>query len=112
MAEKDIFNLYIDGQVDGKKVVDFLKYKKKDVAAAVGIAQKSVRYDNKMPAELSGRLTEWAVAINLVGDHFQDEHRTMLWFQTVNPILGGVSPQAMIKAGRVDKLLKFIQTVD
>ena len=110
VPKEDTFNLYNDGQVDGKKVVDFLKYKKKDVAVATGVSPKSVRYDSKMPAELAARLTEWAVAINLVGNHFKDEHKTMLWFQTVNPLLGNVSPQAMIKAGRFKKLLKFIQT--
>ncbi|MCP4679735.1 MAG: hypothetical protein GY854_30445 [Deltaproteobacteria bacterium] len=110
VPEEDTFNLYTDGQVDGKKVVDFLKYKKKDVAVATGISTQSVRYDNKMPAELAERLTEWAVAINLVGNHFKDAHKTILWFQTINPLLGNVSPQAMIKAGRFKKLLKFIQT--
>ncbi len=110
VPREDKFDLYSEGQVDGKKVVDFLRYKKRDVAVATGIPAKSVRYDNKMPADLKERLTEWAVAINLVGEYFDDEHKTVLWFQTINPLLGNVSPQAMIRAGRFKKLLNFIQT--
>ncbi len=110
VPSEDIFNLYSDGQVDGKRVVELLKCRKKDVARATGISAKSIRYDNKMPATLKDRLTEWAVTINLVGSYFKDVHKTMLWFQTDNPLLGNVPPLAMIKAGRFKKLLKFIQT--
>ncbi len=104
------FALFTDGQPNVKKVVDILKYKKKDVSVAADVPLKSVRYDNKMPEALRERFTEWAVAISLVGGYFDDEHKTVLWFQTINPLLGNVSPQAMIRAGRFKKLLKFIQT--
>lgn len=36
--------------------------------------------------------------------------KTWLWFKTPNPALGSVSPLDMIKAGRVEKLKKFIDT--
>ena len=107
---EDKFNFYSDGQLDGKRVVDCLKYKKNDVAKAADIPLKSVRYDSKMPAVLEERLIEWATAINLVANYFNDLQKTILWFQTVNPLLGNVSPKVMIRAGRFKKLLKFIQT--
>ena len=99
------------GEPDSRKVLDFLKYKKQDVAAATDIPIKSVRYDNKMPSELRERLIEWATAINLVVGFFdKDMQKTILWFGMPNPLLGGISPRDMIRIGRFKKLLKFIQT--
>jgi hypothetical protein len=106
---EDTLNLYNSGQLNAKKVVSLLNYKKRDVSVAAGIPERSVRYDGRMPAELKERLSEWAIALNLVGNYFKDEHKTILWFQTVNPLLGNVSPKAIIRAGRFKKLLKFIQ---
>ncbi len=110
VAENDIFQLFQDGEPDGKKVVDFLNYKKEDVSVAANIPRTSVRYDLKMPAELRERLMEWATAINLVGSYFDDQEKTMLWFQVPNPLLGGHSPRDMIRVGRFKKLLHFVQT--
>lgn len=110
IPQEDNLHLYDGGELDAKKVVDFLDYKKRDVATAADVSIKSVRYDHKMPAALRERIREWAVAINLVGGFFRDERRTMLWFHTPNPMLGNVSPKAMIRAGRFAKLLRYIQT--
>jgi hypothetical protein len=87
-----------------------LKYKKQDVAKATNVPLGSIRYDAKMPAELRERLTEWAIAINLVAAFFRNQQRTLLWFQTTNPLLGGLSPRDMIRLGRFQKLFKFINT--
>jgi hypothetical protein len=70
----------------------------------------SIRYDLKMPEELMERMREWATALNLVANFFNDEHKTMLWFQLPNPLLGNMTPREMIRVGRFNKLLKFIQT--
>ena len=110
VPEKDYLHLFERGTLDAKKVVDFLEYKKQDVSAAANVPISSVRYDEKMPAELRGRLMEWATAINLVASYFRDAQRTMLWFQVSNPQLGGVSPRDMIRIGRFKKLMRFIQT--
>lgn len=97
--------------VDGEKVVKFLKYKKEDVSVATSVPLSSIRYDEKkMPAELRERLTQWATALNLVADYFQDEKKTIIWFSMPNPLLGGMSPRDMIRVGRFKKLLNFIQT--
>jgi hypothetical protein len=110
IPREDYVHLFHNGEPDGNKVVDFLKYKKEDVATAANIPISSVRYDQKIPAELKERLTEWAIAINLVAEFFQDEEKTMLWFAMPNILLGGMSPREMIRVGRFKKLLNFIQT--
>jgi len=51
-----------------------------------------------------------ARALILVAKFFQnDEERTALWFRTINPLLGNVTPIIMISSGLSEKLLKFIQ---
>lgn len=99
-------------KVDAKKVIDFLGYKKIDVVNATNISANNVRYeDNKIPKELQERLTEWAIAINLVAGFFKNNRdKTFLWFSMPNPLLGGMSPRDMIRVGRFKKLLNFIQT--
>lgn len=110
VPNKDYFHFFQKGEPDGSRIVDFLKYKKADVSVAANVPMTSVRYDEKMPAELKERLIEWATAINLVGSYFKDHQRTLLWFQVPNPLLGDMSPRDMIRVGRFKKLLKFIQT--
>lgn len=111
VPDKDMGKFFLaGGEVNGEKVVKFLKYKKEDVSVASGVPMTSVRYDAKMPSELKERMVEWATAINLVANHFGDLDKTMLWFQVSNPLLGGLSPRDMIRVGRFKKLMKFIQT--
>ena len=38
-----------------------------------------------------------------------DKDKAHLWFMSKNPMLGGISPDQMIDAGRYDRLLRFIQ---
>ena len=46
----------------------------------------------------------------LVAGFFVDEpHKTKLWFSSPNPLLGNITPNAMIALGRTKKLLKFIE---
>jgi uncharacterized protein (DUF2384 family) len=112
IAAQDYCHLFTkSGSPDAQKVIDLLKYKKQDLAAATDIPIKSIRYDEKMPAELKERLTEWATALNLVAGFFgKDINKTALWFSTPNPLLGDMSPRDVIRVGRYKKLLKFIQT--
>lgn len=110
VPKKDVFHLFNGAQPDGKKVADFLNYRKEDISVATGVPIGSVRYDSKMPEVLRQRLVEWATAINLVGSFFNDQDKTILWFQVPNPLLGNIAPRDMIRIGRFDKLLKFIQT--
>ena len=107
---RDFLHLFEKNRPNAQKVVQLLAYKKQDVAVASSVPLKSVRYDAKMPEELLARIREWALALNLVANYFNDEAKTVLWFQTQNPLLGGLAPRDMIRIGRFNKLLKFIQT--
>ena len=110
IPSEDRMQLFSKGEPEGKKIADFLNYKKQDVSVATGIPLASIRYDIKMPAELRERLVEWATALNLVAEYFNDAEKTVLWFQVSNPLLGNMTPRDMIRLGRFKKLLKFIQT--
>jgi hypothetical protein len=95
---------------DLKKVVDYLEFTNEDVAGATGVPKVSIRYDEKIPKELKQRLLEIAVICELVAEFFQgDLKKTELWFRIKNPLLGNISPRDMIRIGRYQKLLKFIQ---
>lgn len=107
---KDYMHLFDAGNVNGKKVAEYLKYKKEDISVAASVPVSSVRYDDKMPDVLRQRMTEWAIAINLIAGFFNDPEKTILWFNIPNPQLGDITPRDMIRLGRFNKLLKFIQS--
>lgn len=95
---------------DPKKVVRYLKFTQADVSSATRIARASIRYDDKMPPELLTRLQEIAMVCELVAEYFNgDLKKTALWFSLKNPLLGNISPRDMIRIGRYEKLLSFIQ---
>lgn len=110
IPQNDILGFYQQGKPQYKRPVEFLRYKKADVAVATNTAQNSIRYDDKMPEELRERIIEWASAINLVASYFNNLDKTMMWFQMPNPKLGNISPRDMIRLGRFKKLYKFITT--
>lgn len=39
-----------------------------------------------------------------------DFKKYFAWFETPNPLLGGISPNEMIKCGRIQKLVDLINT--
>lgn len=105
----DRLQLLTDGQEpNARRIVKLLNYSKKDVASVAKVAPASVRYDRKMPAEVRARLIEWAFALNRVASFFEDDDKTVLWFKAPNPMLGGITPRDMIRAGRFVKLMRFI----
>ena len=110
IPREDYLGLFPDNHTDFQRVVKLLDFAKNDVAKASNISVQSVRYDPpRMPKELQDRLVEWAVALNLVAQFFKDEHKTVLWFKTPNPLLGEMTPRDMIRVGRFRKLYRFIQ---
>lgn len=54
-------------------------------------------------AEIEGKV------FDLVNDYFEDEGTTERWLRMKNPLLGYVSPREMIKIGRGERLIKFIE---
>lgn len=109
IPKKDLLSLFAGGHTNFQKVVKLLEFSKSDVAKASKIPSMSVRYDQKIPKDLADRLQEWAIALNIVAQYFQDEHKTVLWFKTPNPLLGNIAPRDMIRVGRFKKLQRFIQ---
>lgn len=109
IPEKDYLSVSSRGHTDYTKVVKLLKFKTEDVAAATGVAVGSVRYDERIPQEVSERISEWGTLLNLVAQFFKgDEDKTLLWFSISNPMLGGVIPRDMIRGGRAKKLIKIV----
>ena len=105
----DHLSLLQGTQPKPKPILKFMDFKKEDIAKATGVPQSSIRYDEKMPAELAERLREWAVLINHVAGFFGgDADKTALWFMTPNPLLGNMPPRDLIRFGRSKKLLSFI----
>src|SRR3989338_3886607 len=93
VPQKDYLSVLEHGRPNYQKVVEFLEFKKEDISKATGVALGSVRYDNKIPAELHERIREWASLLNLVAEYFHgDVKKTALWFTIPNPMLGNVTP--------------------
>jgi hypothetical protein len=47
----------------------------------------------------------------IVNNYFKgNDEKTILWFKTKNPLLGGIAPIEMIKNGRSKKLLSFVES--
>lgn len=81
LSEKDFFHFFDQGDVDGQKVVDILKYKRSDVAVAASVPLISISYEpQKMPPKLREHLTKWASALNLVAGFFQDQKKPSFGF--------------------------------
>ena len=109
VPKSDYLGFYSEEQFNYQKAVDFLNFDKKEVAVAAGIPKSSVRYDQRIPKLLEERIIQWATAINLVADHFEgDINKTLLWFKTINPMLGNKSPRELIRLGLYNKLIAFI----
>ena len=108
--KKDLLNLKNKkSQIDFKSLVDLLEFEKSDVSKIANVAKSSVRYDQKIPKEVKDHLEQIYNICQLVAEHFDgDRHKTALWFKTMNPLLGGVTPRDMIRFGRYKKLMNFI----
>ena len=104
IPSEDRMQLFSKGEPEGSKIAEFLKYKKQDVASATGIPLASIRYDIKMPAELRARLVEWAMALNLVAEYFNDVEKAALWFQVPNPHLGNMTHSLASASNRSARL--------
>lgn len=109
VAKQDYLSLFDGEQPKCQEVMRVIEFKKQDVARAAGVPLASVRWDDRMPAEVRERFREWANLLNLVAEFFEgDVRKTVLWFTLPNPMLGNVSPRDMIRFGRYKRLSKFI----
>lgn len=109
VPEQDFLGFWPENVLRADKVARFLDLDRSDVARIAGVSVKSVRYDHKIPKEVLERLSEIAVVCGLVAQFFEGSvHKTTLWFQTPNSLLGGMSPRDMIRLGRYDQLRRFV----
>ena len=109
VPEKDYLGFWAGPSLKAEAVVEFLEFRKADLAKIAGVAVASVRFDQKIPRQVRNRLMELANLCELVAQHFGgDVVKTALWLKTANPLLGNVSPREMIRLGRYDKLRRFV----
>lgn len=64
---------------------------------------------NMIPKEMADKILKFNELADLVNSYFKNRKKTHVWFQTENPLLGGVTPMSMIASGREAKLQKFIE---
>jgi hypothetical protein len=109
VSRTDPLEFWSNNGCDFRKVSDFLDFDNNELSKLDGISKKSVRLDERIPADLQDRLEQIANIITLVAEYFHgDPRKTALWFKTPNPLLGEISPRDMIRYGRYKRLMKFI----
>jgi len=109
VAAQNHLGFWANQVLDAQKVAQFFDLDKREVAKVADVAPASVRYDQKIPKEVARRLAEIANIAELVAQHFEgDSAKTALWFNTKNPLFGGISPRDMIRYGRYAKLQRFV----
>lgn len=109
VPKKNLLGLLLpEGQVDVQGTKDFLQFTKDDIASAANVPGSSVRFDDRMPAEVRDRMIEIATICELVAEHFGSREKAALWFKINNPLLGNLSPRDMLRMGRFKKLHRFV----
>ncbi len=109
VSKSDPLNFWENHGLDYGSVSNFLELNKKELSKVGGVSVQSVRFDNKIPNDLKDRLEQIANICNLVAEFFDgDAEKTALWFRTLNPMLGDLSPRDMIRFGRYKRLQKFV----
>jgi hypothetical protein len=109
IAREDLLHLYRNGRPDYKRIAEFTKLSKSDLAKISQVAKSSVRFDAHIPEPVAERLREIANIANLVAEFFGgNAQKVGLWFEIANPMLGNVSPRDMIRIGRLKRLLNFV----
>lgn len=109
VSKTDPLNFWSNHGLNYRGVTDFLEFNTNELSKIGGVAKSSVRLDAKIPKDLKDRLEQIANIVGLVAEYFEgDAEKTALWFKTLNPLLGEISPRDMIRHGRYKKLLNFV----
>jgi hypothetical protein len=91
------------------RVLEFLKFEKKDVSHISGIPQKEFRTIKDLPSGVLRHIIEIGNICQLVAGYFGgDAEKTFLWFTLPNMMLGNIPPREMIRLGRYQKLYSFV----
>lgn len=109
VRQSDPLKFWANHGLDYHKVSEFLDLDTNALSKLGNVSKNTVRLDDRIPRDLRQRLEQIANICTLVAEYFNgDAARTALWFHTINPMLGDVSPRDMIRLGRYKRLLKFI----
>ena len=107
--QSDPLKFWSSHGLDYRAVSDFLGFDNNELSKLGGVSKQSVRLDDRIPQDLKDSLEQIANIYTLVAEYFNgDVQKTVLWFKTPNPQLGGIFPRDMIRYGRYKKLLAFI----
>ena len=107
----DPLHFWANHGLDYNRLSEFLDLDKSALSKLAGVSKSSVRFDERIPRDLKDRMEQIAIICSLVAEYFSgDVEKTALWFRTINPMLGNISPRDMIRLGRYKKLQKFINT--
>lgn len=110
VSPSDPLQFWASHGLDYRGVARFLDFDADDLSKLSGVKKASVRLDDKIPKPLSERLAQIANICSLVADYFNgNSSKTALWFRTPNPMLGYTTPRDMIRLGRYERLLRFVQ---
>jgi predicted nucleotidyltransferase len=105
VPDRDYLGFWAGTRLRAEAVVDFLEFRKADIAKIARVSLASVRFDQKMPSRVRDRLMDLATLYALVAQHFRGNVvKTALWFKTANPLLSNLSPREMLRLGRYEKL--------
>jgi len=110
-AQDDALKFGKDDLFEPQKVAQFLQLDRDDVSRIADVPIASIRWDLDVPHPVKTCLREIGETANLVAQVFDGSvAKTALWFQTINPLLGNIAPSDMIRAGRHDRLRRFIDS--
>ena len=109
IPQGDPLNFWNNHALDYGQLSEFLELDTSDLSKLAGVSKSSVRFDDRIPRDLKDRMEQIAIICSLVAEFFNgNAEKTALWFRTINPMLGDISPRDMIRLGRYKKLQKFI----
>ena len=107
--QSDPLQFWSNHGLDYRAVSEFMGFDNNELSKLGGVSKQSVRLDDRIPQDLKDSLEQIANICTLVAEYFNGNvEKTVLWFKTSNPQLGGISPRDMIRYGRYKKLLAFI----
>ena len=113
VPEGDPLKFWANHGLDYDRLTEFLDLDKTAWSKLAGVSKSSVRFDERIPRDLKDRMEQIAIICSLVAEYFGgDVRKTALWFKTINPMLGNISPRDMIRLGRYKKLQKFINSAN
>jgi predicted nucleotidyltransferase len=109
VPSRDYLQFWQSGLFQPQRVARFLSLRKADLAQLTGLAQASVRFDDKAPRALREYLLDLAVTCELVAASFAgNTTKTALWFITPNPQLANLSPCDLLRRGEREGLKRHV----